>query len=42
MLMAIHPELVRSDLAEAGYVGDPAAAIETLFARGVESVAETG
>jgi creatinine amidohydrolase len=42
MLMAIHPDLVHMDRAEAGYVGDPQEAIAGLFDSGVKSLSETG
>jgi creatinine amidohydrolase/Fe(II)-dependent formamide hydrolase-like protein len=42
MLLAIHPELVHMDRAEAGYVGDPQAAIAGLFEGGVDSLSEVG
>jgi creatinine amidohydrolase len=42
MLLAIHPDLVHMDRARAGYVGDPQAAIASLFESGVESLSETG
>jgi creatinine amidohydrolase len=42
MLLAIHPDLVHMDRAEAGYVGDPREAIAGLFESGVESLSETG
>jgi creatinine amidohydrolase len=42
MLMAIHPELVRGDRGEAGYTGDPQAAIGAIFGEGVHTVAENG
>ena len=34
MLLAVHPELVHMDRAEAGYVGDPQEAIAGLFGAG--------
>ena len=40
MLLAIHPELVHMDRAEAGYVGDPQEAIAGLFEGGVDSLSE--
>ena len=42
MLLAIHPELVRMDRAEAGYVGDPAEALRSLFDAGVDAISENG
>lgn len=42
MLLAIHPDLVNMDLAEAGYVGDPEQAIGSLFSQGVESISANG
>lgn len=42
MLMAIHPELVRSELGEPGYTGDPQAAIGAIFGAGVHTVAANG
>ncbi len=42
LILAIAPELVRMPQAEAGYTGDPAAAIGALFAGSIETVAENG
>ena len=42
MLMAIHPELVHLERGEAGYTGDPRAAIGAIFGAGVHTVAENG
>ncbi len=42
MLLAIHPELVHMDRAEAGYVGDPQEAIAGLFEGGVDSLSKVG
>jgi creatinine amidohydrolase/Fe(II)-dependent formamide hydrolase-like protein len=42
MLLAIHPDLVHMDRAEAGYVGDPQEAIAGLFESGVDSLSQTG
>jgi creatinine amidohydrolase len=42
MLLAIHPEMVHMDRAEAGYVGDPEEAIGSLFSAGVDSISENG
>jgi creatinine amidohydrolase len=42
MLMAIHPELVHGDRGEAGYTGDPQAAIGAIFGAGVHTVAQNG
>jgi len=42
MRLVIHPELVRMDRAEAGYVGDPQEAIGSLFEAGVDSISENG
>ncbi len=42
MLLAIHPDLVRMDRAEAGYVGDPQEAVAGLFESGVDALSETG
>ncbi len=42
MLLAIHPELVHMDRAEAGYVGDPQEAVAGLLESGVQSLSATG
>jgi len=42
MLLAIHPDLVHMDRAEAGYVGDPQEAVASLFESGVDALSETG
>jgi creatinine amidohydrolase len=42
MLLSIHPELVHMDRAEPGYVGDPEAALGSLFTAGVDSISENG
>ena len=43
MMLALHPELVHMDRAEAGFTGDPQEAIGTLFRDGgVASLAENG
>ncbi|HEX4189141.1 MAG TPA: creatininase family protein [Solirubrobacteraceae bacterium] len=42
MLMAIHPELVHGDRAEAGYTGDPQTAVGAIFGEGVHTVSENG
>lgn len=42
MLQAIHPELVHDDRREAGFTGDPEAAIGAIFGAGVDSVAPNG
>jgi creatinine amidohydrolase len=42
MLMAIHPELVHGDRGEAGYTGDPQAAVGAIFGEGVHTVAQNG
>jgi creatinine amidohydrolase len=42
MLMAIHPDLVHGDRGEAGYTGDPQAAVAAIFGDGVHTVAENG
>jgi creatinine amidohydrolase len=42
MLMTIHPELVHPERGEAGYTGDPEAAIGAIFGAGVHEVAENG
>jgi len=42
MLLAIHPELVRMDLAEAGYTGDLETALGKLFHDGVDSISANG
>lgn len=42
MLLAIHPDLVRMDRAEAGYVGDPQEAVASLFEGGVDSLSKVG
>jgi len=42
MMLAIHPELVHMDRADAGYVGDPEAAIAGMFESGVDSLTDVG
>lgn len=42
LMLAAHPDLVRMDRAEAGYVGDLEGAIEGMFAGGVKSIASNG
>jgi creatinine amidohydrolase len=42
MMLAIHPELVSMDAAEAGYVGDLQEAVGAMFAGGVASISENG
>lgn len=42
MMLAIAPELVDMDRAEAGFTGDPQQAIAGLFATGVDSVSANG
>jgi len=42
MLMAIHPELVHMDRAEAGYTGDMESAVQSLFEQGVASISPNG
>jgi creatinine amidohydrolase len=42
MLMAIHPGLVHADRGEAGYTGDPEAAVGAIFGAGVHTVAQNG
>ena len=42
MLMAIHPELVRLERAEAGYTGDPTEAFGKIFNAGTDSLSENG
>lgn len=42
MLMSIHPDLVHLERGEAGYTGDPQAAIGAIFGAGVHTVAENG
>jgi creatinine amidohydrolase len=42
MLEAIHPELVHLDRGEAGYTGDPQAAIGAIFGSGVHTIAPNG
>jgi creatinine amidohydrolase len=42
MLMAIHPDLVHLERGEAGYTGDPQAAIGAIFGAGVHTVAANG
>lgn len=42
MLLAIHPDLVHMDRAEAGYVGDPQEAVASLFESGVDSLSKVG
>ncbi len=39
MLLAVNPELVHLERGEAGYTGDPEAAIGAIFGSGVDSVA---
>ena len=42
MLMAIHPELVHMDRAEAGYTGDMQSAVQSMFEGGVASISPNG
>jgi creatinine amidohydrolase len=42
MLLAIHPELVRMDRAEAGFTGELQEAIERMFQGGTKAVSENG
>ncbi len=42
LLLAIHPDLVHMERAEAGYVGDPEEAIASLFSAGVDSISDNG
>jgi creatinine amidohydrolase len=42
MLLAIDPELVDMNAADAGYTGDPAEALQGLFTAGVDSLTDVG
>jgi creatinine amidohydrolase len=42
MLEAIHPDLVHPERAQAGYTGDPEAAIGAIFAAGVHTISANG
>jgi creatinine amidohydrolase len=42
MLLAIHPELIDMDRAEAGYTGDLEEGIGKMFAGGVKAISENG
>ncbi|HTQ69299.1 MAG TPA: creatininase family protein [Solirubrobacteraceae bacterium] len=42
MLMAIHPELVHMERAEAGYTGDMQSAVQQMFEGGVASISPNG
>ena len=42
MMLAIHPELVDMDSAEAGYTGDMEQAVGAMFAGGVASISDNG
>jgi len=42
LMLAIHPELVRMDWAEAGFTGDLQEAVGSMFAGGVASISENG
>jgi creatinine amidohydrolase len=42
LLAAIHPELVRMDRAEPGYVGELEPAVAKLFERGMKAISENG
>jgi creatinine amidohydrolase/Fe(II)-dependent formamide hydrolase-like protein len=42
LMLAIHPELVAMDNAEAGFTGDLQEAVESMFAGGVASISENG
>jgi len=42
LMLAIHPELVRMDRAQAGFTGDLQEAVGSMFAGGVASISENG
>lgn len=42
MVMAIHPELVHLERAQAGYIGDPDEAFRKIFAGGTDSLSKIG
>jgi creatinine amidohydrolase len=42
LMLAIHPELVRMESAEAGFIGDLQEAVGSMFAGGVASISESG
>lgn len=42
LMLAIHPELVRMESAEAGFTGDLQEAVGSMFAGGVASISENG
>lgn len=42
MLLAIRPDLVAMDRAQAGFTGDPAEALRGLFGAGVKSISDNG
>ena len=42
MVLALRPELVRSERAAAGYTGDPKAVLDTIFDSGFKAVTENG
>jgi creatinine amidohydrolase len=42
MLLAVCPEVVRMDLAEPGYTGEPEAALQGLFGTGVQEISANG
>ena len=42
MLLAIHPELVRMERAEPGFVGDVQDAVQRLFESGVKAFSDNG
>jgi creatinine amidohydrolase/Fe(II)-dependent formamide hydrolase-like protein len=42
MLMAIHPELVHLERAQAGYTGDPDEALGTIFTAGTDWLSKIG
>ena len=42
LMLAIHPELVRMDRAQPGFVGDPQDSIASLFDSGVDSISDNG
>jgi creatinine amidohydrolase len=42
MMLAIHPDLVRMDSAEAGFTGELQEALERMFAGGTKAVSENG
>jgi creatinine amidohydrolase len=42
MLLAIHPELVKSELGAPGFTGDPVQAVGTILSDGVDAIAANG